>query len=347
MRTAALKAIPATLVCGYLFLGCVARTNQPGNSNETVAIVNGQAIREDDLLSAVGSQLQQLRSQEYQIKSQALENLIRNKVLDAEAQKRGLSVDKLLEQEVGPLVDDPDDAQVRAAYDAQKQAIGRPLEEVRDQIRKTLKQQHVREANQQYAEFLRARANVSILLSAPRTQVTHDPGRVRGNPNAPVTIVEFSDFECPFCKAAQPTLKHVLEKYEGKVRLAYRDLPIRGSHPHADPAAEAARCAGEQGKFWEYHDLLFNDQSKLDNASLKEHARTAGLDQPKFDSCVGSHRFQKQIQEDYDQAFQAGVTGTPGFFINGILLNGAQSSSAFERIIDAELRMAPQPQASR
>jgi protein-disulfide isomerase len=347
MRTAPLKVLCATFVLGYISLGCVAKTTQSANTNETVAVVNGQPIREDELLPAVRSQLQQLRTQEYQIKSQALETLIRDKVLQAEAQKRGLTVDKLLDQEIQPILGDIDDAQIQSAYDAQKASLGgRPLAEVKDQLRQSLKRQQIRDAKQEFADFMVARANVSILLKPPRIEVAVDPARVKGSPNAPVTIVEFSDFECPYCKAAEPTVKHVIEKYDGKVRLAYRDLPIRGSHPHADAAAEAAHCAAEQGKFWEYHDRLFAEQSKLDSASLKEDARSVGLDEGRFDACVASHKFQAKVQQDADQAFEAGITGTPGFFINGILLNGAQPSAAFERIIDSELKNAHPAQAT-
>ena len=250
-------------------------------------------------------------------------------------------MDKLLEQQAASIVEDPSEAQVRAAYDAQKNTLNRPYEEVRDKIRQSLKQVQVRDAKQEYVEFLRSRSNVSILLKPPRIEVASDPSRMKGNPNAPVTIVEFSDFQCPYCKAAEPTMKHLLEKYAGQVSLSYRDLPITGSHPHAESSAEAARCAGEQGKFWEYHDRLFADQSKLDDANLKEHARAVGLDAGQFDACVASHKFQRKIQEDSEQANQAGISGTPGFFINGILLDGARPSSAFEQIIDSELKLHP------
>jgi protein-disulfide isomerase len=174
---------------------------------------------------------------------------------------------------------------------------------------------------------------------------------VRGNPNAPVTIVEFSDFECPYCKAAEPTLKHLLEKYSGQLKIGYRDLPIRGSHPHADAAAEAARCAGDQGKFWEYHDILFADPKSgkpwLDEDGLKEHAKAVNLDEAKFNQCVASGKFRAKVQEDYEEASKVGITGTPGFFVNGILLNGAQPSSAFEKVIDAQLKMASLPGPAR
>ena len=345
MRIAVLRAVLATLVYGGLGAGCVARTTPAAKSNEAVASgpvakVDGQPIYDDDLLPAIRSQLQQLRTQEYQIKSQALQTLIDRKLLEAAAKKKGMTVEKLLEQEVRSQVSEATDEQVQAAYEANKAALKRPLAEVRDQIRQSLKQSTIQQAQQGYTQILRSQSDVSILLSPPKVEVAPDPARLRGNPNAPVTIVEFSDFQCPYCKSAEPALKQLLTKYDGKVRLSYRDFPLRELHPNAQGAAVAARCAGEQGKFWEYHDQLFLDQTKLDAAALKEHARVVGLDEKRFDSCVASGKFQAPIQEDLDTAVRAGVNGTPGFFINGVALIGAQPASAFEQIIDSELKAA-------
>ena len=146
-------------------------------------------------------------------------------------------------------------------------------------------------------------------------EVTADPMRLRGNPDAPVTIVEFSDFQCPYCQIAQATVKELLEKYKGKVRLGFRDLPLRQIHPQAQLAAEASRCAAEQGKFWEYHDLLFAGQ-KLDTAGLTAHAGNAGLDVERFEGCLKSEKYTPMIENDLQMGMKAGVTGTPAFFIN-------------------------------
>src|SRR5207248_7387765 len=137
-------------------------------------------------------------------------------------------------------------------------------------------------ACQDYLYQLQNRGEVTILLSRPRVDVAPDPLRVKGEANAPITIVEFADFQCPYCGSVQPALSSVLEKYKGKVRFGFRDFPLRQIHPQAQPAAEASRCAGDQGKFWEYHDLLYSNQSRLDSNGLAEHARTAGLDIERF-----------------------------------------------------------------
>ena len=163
--------------------------------------------------------------------------------------------------------------------------------------------------------------------------------------DAPVTIVEFSDFQCPYCQVAQATLKAVLEKYKDKVRLGYRDLPLRQIHSQAQQAAEASRCAGEQGKFWEYHDLLFGDQGSLDRNGLIAKAAKLQLDAKQFDSCISSEKFKAQVQQDSQEGMRSGVSGTPGFFINGIFMSGAQPEATFEKAIEEQLAAPVSPKS--
>jgi protein-disulfide isomerase len=151
-----------------------------------------------------------------------------------------------------------------------------------------------------------------------------------------VRVVEFSDFECPYCRSVEKTIQALLAKYPGKVSLAYRDSPLTSLHPGAQRAAEASRCAAEQGKFWPYHDRLLASSS-LDVAKLKEHAKELGLDQKKFDSCVDTGSQRAAVDRDAEQGRLAGVSATPSFFINGIPLSGAQPAAAFEKIIEEEL----------
>jgi protein-disulfide isomerase len=159
--------------------------------------------------------------------------------------------------------------------------------------------------------------------------------------------VEFSDFQCPYCRAAQPTIKKVLDTYKDKVRLGYRDFPLKQIHAQAEQAAGASRCAAEQSRFWEYHDLLYANQAKLDQAGLTEHARTAGLDVDRFSTCLVLGKFKVPIESDIQAGIKAGVSGTPAFYINGIFLSGTQPVSAFEKVIDAELAATRSQSASR
>jgi protein-disulfide isomerase len=172
-----------------------------------------------------------------------------------------------------------------------------------------------------------------------RVEVSLDDDPIKGDANAPVTIVEFSDFQCPFCgRFYKQTLPLIEKEYinTGKVKLIFRDFPLN-FHENAQKAAEAAECADEQGKFWEYHDKIFENQKKLDMTSLKGYAAEIGLDIEKFDSCIDTGKYSSEVQKDFNDGSRYGVSGTPTFFINGIKLVGAYPFDAFKQIIDAEL----------
>ena len=324
------------LFCGLGVSVCVsAQSSSSPQSRQTVATVNGQPVYEDDLPS-VQAQLLQLRTQEYETKRKALDGAIDEKLLADAARKNGLTTEQLLAKEVNSKVPEASDAEVEGYYYALKDRVNRPLSEVKSQLRESLKQAKMQEARQDYVKKLRAAANVVVLLSAPRVNVDYDPARVRGNPKAPVMIVEFSDYQCPYCHQVEPTVKQLLAKYGDKVSLAYRDYPLRAIHSQAEIAAEASRCALEQGKFWEYHDQLFGGE-KLDKDSLISYARNLGMDDKQFGSCLTSEKYKTSIDKDLQDGAKVGVNGTPGFFINGIAASGAQQQQAFERIIDDEL----------
>ena len=323
--------------------------NQGGPSTpvrEPVATIAGQTIYEDELLSLISGQLEKLHQQEYELKSRGLESLVNRKVLEIEAKKKEIAPEKLLEQEVDSKVADPTDSEVESFYFGHQDQLKRPLADVKSQIRDGLKRAKLFKARQDYLESLWQDAEVSILLPPPRMEMAYDPARVRGNPKAPITIVEFSDFQCPFCRKSYPVIKELLIKYEGQVKLAYRDFPLREIHPQAESAAEASRCANDQGKFWEYHDLLFTNPDKLDHAGLVEHARALQLDVESFESCLTSEKFKPVVEADLQAGVKASVNGTPAFFINGIPVSGAQPASVFEHAIDAELaRLGLQPRS--
>jgi len=159
----------------------------------------------------------------------------------------------------------------------------------------------------------------------------------KGPAAALVTIVEFSDFHCPYCRTVVPTIAQVLARYPDKVRLVYRDFPLDGLHPGARRASEAARCAGDQGKFWAYHDLIYAAEPDSSPEQLKRFAQQAGLDVGAFEGCLASGKHRPAVQQDVDEGIRLGVEGTPAFFINGRMLAGAQPLEAFVRIIDDEL----------
>src|SRR5258708_27741452 len=239
----------SALCAFFLFpMLCLGQSPAPARSAPPLATVDGQPITDEDLAPYVAGQLRPLREQEYQIKKKALDAMISQKLVEAEAKKKGVSTEKLYEQEVDAKVPEPTDVELNAIYAVQKEQLNRPFEEVKPQLAQTLKRAKIQQARQEYSARLRDQAKVTVLLSPPRAQVGFDPARVRGNPKAKVMIVEFSDFQCPFCSQVQATLKNVLAKHEGSVALAFRDMPVAQIHPQAQLAAEAARCAGEQGK---------------------------------------------------------------------------------------------------
>jgi protein-disulfide isomerase len=327
--------------------GSFGQTAPQARSGDPVATVAGQPISEEELQETLGpQQSMQLRMQEYEAKSKALDSLIRLKLVQAEAKKRSISAEKLIEQEVESKVADPTDGEVEAYFWGQNRA-GDTFEQVKEQYRASLKQLKLQKARQVYADSLRAKIDVAVLLRPPSVAVAYDPARVKGDPKAPITIVEFSDFQCPFCKKSESTLHELLTKYNGRVKLAYLDFPLREIHPQAQSAAEAARCAGEQGKFWEYHDALYAEQSKLDGAELLTRARALNLDAKSFQSCLSSGKFKSKIEADIEQGRKVGVAGTPGFFVNGVFLSGAVPQADFEKIIDSELALLGAPHSSQ
>ena len=215
-------------------------------------------------------------------------------------------------------------------------------------IRKKLtsEQSELSQTRQEYLKHLGTLGATQKPARASTVRVSFDPARLRGRADAPVMIVEFSDFQCPFCRKLQPTLKNLLAKYGGKVSLAYRDFPLRGMHGQAELGAESSRCASEQGKFWEYHDLLFANPDKLNRTGLLELARSVKLDEGAFESCLSSGKHRAEVERDLQDGIRAGVMGTPGIFINGTLLSGAQADSVFERVIESELANAGKKRAA-
>ena len=298
-----------------------------------LAKVAGNTVYEDELPSSVQAQCRGLRHQEFELEKKALDQLVRQRLLENEAKKRGTTPDKLLDKATEGKSFDPTEAELDAYYLAQRDRMPQPFDDVKAKLEEDLKAAKVQEAKDAYVDLLLEQADIVILLRPPRIEVGYDEKRLKGKHSAPVTIVEFSDFSCPFCRQAESTLKELLAKYDGKVSLAYRDFPLREVHPLAESLAEAARCASEQGRFWEYHDLVFENA----NADPLENAAHLQLDEKQFKSCLTSGKYKPLVDKDLEEAIRSGVSGTPGFFINGIYLAGSQPKATFEKIIDEEL----------
>lgn len=177
--------------------------------------------------------------------------------------------------------------------------------------------------------------------AAPTTQITvTDQDHIRGNVEASITIVEYSDFECPFCSRFHPTMLRALSDYPDEVRWVYRHFPLRNIHPQAQPAAEASECVAEQKGdegFWNFVDAMFENQERLGEEYYREVAGEIGVNLAQFDSCVSSNKYATRVNDDYNRGIQLGVTGTPGSFVNGVPVPGAIPYEQLRSIIEAQL----------
>jgi protein-disulfide isomerase len=318
------------------------------NSNR-VAVVNGQTITQEELNKAAAAELKGIETKRLQndatlandkqeILTRALEELVANKLIEADAAKQNMTKERLLEIEVDSNVETPSSEEVEGFYEANKARIPIPKEQALPQVKQYL----VERSRGRYKEMLITRLKKQYgfksYLEPLRSQIATAGHPSRGAATAPVTIVEFSDFECPYCGGLFPTLKQVEKNYPETVRIVYRQFPLTNIHPHAMKAAEAALCANEQKKFWEFHDSMFGNQQELSIADLKQRAVALKLDTQAFNQCLDSGRQAPAIQADIQDGARAGVTGTPAIFINGRLLSGNQPYSEIKDIIEDELQ---------
>ncbi len=272
----------------------------------------------------------------YELRRQGLESMIIRSLVNDEAAKSGKTEEALLREIAEKSAAKPDEAEVRKTYEEAKEQLGgMSYEQAKPMIEAKLGQRQQQEAVMKHIETLKQQAGVKVTLPEPRSQVAAT-GPAKGPEAAPVTIVEFSDFQCPFCSKAKETAEKVVANYAGKVRLVFRDYPLP-FHDKALKAAEAGQCANEQGKFWELHDEMFAHQDKLTPEDLKASAKKLGLDSGKFDGCLDGGKYAELVQQNIKAGQSAGVSGTPAFFINGRMISGAQPFERFKEIIDDEL----------
>jgi protein-disulfide isomerase len=305
-------------------------------ADQTVATVGNVTITEQQLEKKVKPQLVEVENQRYEVLSNGLEEMVADALFEQEAKARNVTPQQLEQTEVTAKVPAPTDAEIQQVYDANKSQLGgQTLEQVKPRIVEYLKDQKAEERKQAFVDELKKKYKTTIALKAPVVEVSEAGRPAKGPAKAPITIITWSDYECPFCKRAEPTVEQVLKAYPDKVRLVFRNYPLP-FHQHARPAANGALCANAQGKFWEYHDKAFAAQD-LSDANLKKLAGEVGLDQKKFDECFDKKQFDAEIQKDIDDGSAAGVSGTPAFFVNGRMISGAQPFEKFKEIIDQEL----------
>ncbi len=316
----------------------------PADPKAPVARIGGEAITSGELDELMKKDLRRLESEYqervYEMKKAGLEQLVVKRLVEAKAKAAKATPEDFVKREVLDKIPEPTDAELKAVYERAK-AGGQqmpPLDQIRDQVSSFVRRQKAQEAMRSYYDKLKAEAKVETLLAPyrpPRVEVAAT-GPAKGPQKAPVTIVEFSDFQCPFCSKAENTVSQVLAEYKDKVRVVFRDFPLP-FHGQAQKAAEAAHCANDQGKYWEMHGKLFANQSSLEVPALKGYAHDLGLDQAKFDKCLDSGEKAKAVDANKKAGEEAGVSGTPAFFVNGRMISGAQPFESFKTLIDAEL----------
>jgi len=306
-----------------------------GSKSITLAEVDERALQQ----STANFGSVKLAQALYEARRAAIDEIVSTALLDAEAKARGVERSSVVEKEITSKITPVGDVDVANWYQANQARVqGASLDQVRAPIRAYLTQQRVEDARQAYVETLKAKTPVHVKLDPPRIKVATTNAPAKGPATAPIEIVEFSDFQCPYCLRAHATVDQVLAAYGDRIRFVYRHFPLP-SHPNARPAAEASACAAEQDKFWPYHDRLFAQPSKLSEPDLKQHAVELGLDAGKFNACFDAHKYREQVDADMKEADEAGVNATPTFFINGRVVSGALPFESFKRIIDDELSL--------
>ena len=319
------------------------------SGSKRLGVVNGQAITEDEVSKAAAKDLDNVELKRLQNeanyrreKQDALEKafnaLMEEKVLDAEAAKRKISKEALVQQEVEGNIKAPTTEEIEKFYEENKARIPVSREQAIPQIGPYLMDQRRDAAFAALITRLKKDYGVTSYLEPLRTEIPTAGFPTLGPASAPITIVEFSDFECPYCGGLFPTLKEIETKYADKIRVVYRQYPLTSLHPHAQKAAEASLCADEQKRFWDFHDSLFGNQQDLTVDSLKRRAVELKLDAPAFNTCLDSGKHAETIKKDIVEGSRAGVSGTPAIFINGRLLSGNQPYTSIAQVIEDELQ---------
>ncbi len=332
--------LAATFACGGGDSSKVATPGAAGPDGATVvATLNGADIRASELETWIKEDLYKREigdkpaAEVYEVRAAAIESLIDERLLADAAKKAGKTPDEFRDAQIaamGPVGDD----EVKKFFDENRTRL--PQDATLESFAMRIKAHLESQRPEKLRLDLRKEAQVAVLMQPPRVNVDA-LGPSRGPENAPIVLIEFSDYQCPFCKRVEPTVVEILKKYPTQVRLVYRHMPLDGLHPRARAAAIAAVCAEQQGKFWEYHDALFTNQQALADADLEKYGASVGLDAEKFKACRNDPASEARVNTDATAARAAGLTGTPAFFVNGILISGARPIEDFTRWIDQEL----------
>lgn len=309
----------------------VADTTAKTSEGKVLARIGDQNLTESEVIEGLTAELLKLDRQRHELIARAVEQGVRDILVEQEAAKRGMTPEALVAAEVDGKLDRVSEAEVDAFYEKGKAQIRQPKERVAGQIRRYL-------AMEDFVETLRVASDVEIHTEPFRVAVAAD-GPAAGPADAKVTVIEFSDFECPYCRQAASAVEKLRETHADSVRLVYRQFPLESIHPRARKAGEASLCADEQGKFWEMHDRIFAEKD-IAADRLRAFAADLGLDTEAFGTCLDSGRHGETIDRDLEAGRRVGVERTPTFFINGRYITGAPTYEALVEVVDEELAKA-------
>jgi predicted DsbA family dithiol-disulfide isomerase len=275
-------------------------------------------------------------SEIFEARSRGLQQMVQEQILDTAAAERGITPDEVPNQIVADVP--PPTAEEVSAWYTENQANlgGAQFDQVSARIEDLLLNEKRSQVWSAFMDEKLEALDFEMLFEAPRLEL-EATRLVRGNADAAVTIMAFSDYQCPYCIRSEPVLAEVLSRYPEQVRVVHRHFPLDSIHPFARPAAEAAMCADEQGKFWAFHDAIFARSGKLSEGSFAEIGSELGLDGDALGTCMSERRYADFVQQDFDAGVAAGVTGTPAFFVNGVSLKGSRNADELSQIVDSEL----------
>lgn len=317
-----------------MFLGLLTTTVfAAAQANDVVVQINGEKVTRQQLEEQESTTMLQARYDFYKAQQKALDGMINRRLVEAEAKKKNLTVDELFKHEIDDKIKDLSDEQLHFVYEVA--GLSEPFDAIKSKLQESVRQQRAKKMRGEYITALREKADVVILLAPPRADFDTTEAARLGPANAPIQLVEFADYECPYCIKVHPELKKLKDEFGDKVALVYMDMPLP-MHANAQKAAEAARCARTQNKFWEYHDRLFSAK-QIDVASLKQMAGDLGLDTAKFNTCLDSSQAAAAVKKDADEAQKIGLQATPSFFLNGKFFTGALPYEELRKMVLREL----------
>jgi len=308
------------------------------DTGEVVASVGGVKVTMKELEQEESSKLLSAHYTYYQAEQKALDALIDKRLMEQKAKSEGLTLEQLIDRDIKSQVKDPSEDQMKVYYEGLE--TDQPYEAVRSKVLDKIRDLRTNKAIATYVKALRTQTEVYVTLAPPSAIVDTKNGERLGPEKAPVTLVEFADYECPYCQKVAVDLRKLQAEFGDKLNFTFKDFPLP-MHARAEKAAEASRCAGKQGKFWEFHDEIFHSKG-LDLEQLKAEARVLKLDGTEFDKCLDTGAEAEVVERDRKEGMRLGLSGTPAFFINGHFMSGAMDYATLHQVVEQQLTAPPQ-----